>query len=88
MKTVYKYPFLLEDRQLIGLPKGAKPLTVQLQGGQLCLWVLVDDKVTDVDPFYFAVCGTGHPIPTLADIQYLATVQTGPLVWHIFYCAS
>lgn len=88
MKTVYKYPLLLEDRQLLSLPFGAKPLTVQLQNDALCLWALVD---TDTDaesvPYYFAVCGTGHPVPA-GDWDYLTTVQQGPFVWHIFWCCE
>ena len=82
MKTIYKYPLIVGGENIIGMPSGAKVLDVQSQRGELVLWAIVDLQ----NPFearHFDVIGTGFSLPDEAD-QYIASVQLGPLVWHVF----
>lgn len=42
MKTIYKYPLDVTDRQVIAMPEDAEILTVQVQNGKPMLWAVVD----------------------------------------------
>ena len=86
MWTVYKYKLEATDLQIVQLPAGAQLLTVQKNGGEMCLWALVD---TD-QPLLgrkIRIVGTGNKIAEAPGV-YLATVQMenewGTLVWHVF----
>ena len=89
MRTVYKYPLQLTDKQEIELPEHAAILHVGEQNGELCVWVLVNTE-NGKEPWVFYVCGTGHElrdrIETLHPAVYVGTVQmqNAPLVWHVF----
>lgn len=83
MRTIYKYPLLLTDSQILHLPSSAKPLSAQLQGDQLCLWAEVEDEWNPGKEVVISIVGTGHPIPPGA-VNYLGTVQQGPFVWHVY----
>jgi len=88
MRTIYKYPLQIADSQTISLPASAKPLSVQLQGGRLCLWAEVNTAIGGKDKeVVISVVGTGMPIPPGA-VLYLGTVQTGLYVWHIYASAA
>lgn len=88
MRTVYKYPLELTDSQILHLPSSAKPLSVQLQGNQLCLWADVPAGQFVVEKeVVITIVGTGHPIPPGA-VNYLGTVQQGPFVWHVYASAA
>jgi hypothetical protein len=85
MKTIYKYPFPIEDTFTLGLPEGAQILKAACQGGQPCIWALV----TPGDPLQsevFHIFGTGHPIheDLLDRVDFIDTFQQGPFVWHLF----
>jgi hypothetical protein len=88
MTTIWKFPLEAIDRQIVRVPKGARALTAQMQGGQLCIWALVDTKNVDTGvgmPVY--IHGTGHEVRLLAAFgRYLSTVQmdNGALVFHVF----
>lgn len=83
--TIYKYILQLTDRQVVNMPGGAKILTVDTQGINLCLWALVDPKVPE-EPRAFIVHGTGHPADDLEGTDYVGTAQlhAGALVLHVF----
>lgn len=85
MITVYKYPFEIADQVTIDLPKGARILKVETQGGQPCLWALVDTDQKRV-PKNFLIFGTGHQMDRgmLMVGEHVATFQQGPFVWHMF----
>jgi len=77
---IFKYTLKLTDEQLIEIPRNHKILTAQMQGGRVCVWAAVEiegDKVFR----NFIIVGTGYDMP---DEGYIATVQDGNLVWHIF----
>ena len=85
MRTVYKYPLLLEDTQEIEMPGGSQILTVQVQRDQPCVWALVETQSQLVNRT-FRVAGTGHDIPYGPELDYIGTfqLQSGLLVFHVF----
>lgn len=83
MKTIYKYPLTLTDRQQIKLPRDAQILDVQIQGHQLMLWALLDGNATP-RPRDVCVVGTGREASHVDGMDHVATVQAGGFVWHVF----
>lgn len=82
MITIYKYTLLLRDEQSVRLPVGAKVLTAQQQGIDICIWAEVDPKAR-LAVRKFWIVGTGHPVPS-SGACYLSTVQMGAFVWHVY----
>jgi hypothetical protein len=82
--TIWKFPIEVRESQIVHMPKGAKPLTVQMQNGNPCLWTLCDETQPP-EPRCVAVYGTGHKLPTNPG-NYIATFQMmeGMLVFHVF----
>lgn len=86
MKRIYKYPvtpypFVLE------LPQEARVLTVQVQGKEPKMWVIVDpEKQTELRAFI--VIGTGHDIDEQLEknLSFIGTFQMkrGALIFHLF----
>lgn len=83
MTTIWKYE-LEPGKNLLKMPAGAKPLTVQTQGGTPTMWALVKE---DAPPEHriISIYGTGHKMPDHPGV-YLGTFQMsdGALVWHVF----
>lgn len=67
------------------MPVGSEILHVACQGGQPCLWALVEVNAKTTKRV-FRLFGTGHPIPDqlAEDCVHVATFQQGPYVWHLF----
>ncbi len=86
MKAVWKYEFKTMDYFTFMMPEDTSILTVQVQHGKPCMWVLVDtDKINTEQQRHFLVRGTGHPIiPEM--IAYIGSYQVfeGTLVFHLF----
>lgn len=86
---IYKYPLtkypLTIGTTEVELPRGAKILTVDMQGDDLCLWAVVD-PMAKTDVRLFRVFGTGHTIETLQMYDYVGTAlaMEGALVCHVF----
>ena len=82
--SVWKYPFETTDRFVLAMPAGAKPLCVQVQNGQPCLWAMVDPELPRVER-HFAVSGTGHPF-RVDGFEYVGTYQLldGRFVGHLW----
>jgi hypothetical protein len=85
MKTIYKYPLSVSDKQTIKMPVGAQILTVQVQESAPCIWALVESEKEDEDR-YIEIFGTGRQIHVDMGIDryYIGTFQQGPFVWHVF----
>lgn len=83
MKTVWKWPLVLTDAQVLPVPAGAQPLTVQMQGPPT-LWALVDTDA-NTRPFEVRIVGTGNRGPDVTGFTYLGTVQDRIFVWHVFW---
>ncbi len=82
MQTIYKYPLILTGKQAITMPYEAQILDVQMQNGVLCMWAMVD-TVAKMNEVTIRIYGTGRPIEN-PRLRYLATVQDGECVWHVF----
>jgi len=86
MKTIYKYPLVIDDSQIVTLPVGSKVLTVQLQNEeQPMLWAMIDTNETVMVDHVIEMYGTGHSINELKR-KYISTIQLryGRIVFHIF----
>lgn len=89
MRTIYKYIIPQSGGlQCIKMRKDAQIISVQMQGGSLCLWaeVMADNPEEDRE---FQVFGTGEEIPLNANDEgfnfgWQGTVQDGAFVWHVY----
>jgi hypothetical protein len=86
MKTIHKFSLATTDYQYIELPVGSKILTVQPQGNDVCLWVIVDPEAAK-NRKRILIFGTGHPMPDGIEDNYIGTYQLlgGQLVFHVFW---
>ena len=87
MRRVYKYSLFFVDKvQEIELPSHAEVLHVEMQGGRLCMWALVDTNTKTTIVRRFIVRGTGHDIDPAFFLRHVSTLMhhDGQLVWHIF----
>ena len=86
-RRVYKAVLELTDVQIIRVARGAKPLSVQVQGEVPCIWFMTDIEQPDAVATV-SIVGTGNPVPDdiLAE-QFIGTVQLygGQLVFHVFW---
>lgn len=81
MTTVWKFPLRIVGLQEIRMPRRTIILTAQMQHTELCLWAVCVEGKTNLRTI--EIFGTGHELPDF-ERAYIATVQTGGLVWHIF----
>ncbi len=97
MKTVWKFPFEVDDTIEIEMPRGARILHINVQtqrlpefagGGVLreapCMWALVDPDEPKVKRS-FILAGTGHTLPDFP-MKHLGTFKMAQdrLVFHVF----
>jgi len=84
MKTIHKYPLVVQDNNPVLMPDEAQVLCVQMQNGGPCLWALVETDLPKVVR-NFLIYGTGHPV-SKAQQSYVGTFQMhdGNLVFHVF----
>lgn len=84
MKTIYKYPLEVTDRQRIALPAG-QLLSLKVQNGQPVMWLLQESGAPKSAREVIFV-GTGHEVPQDAG-EYIGTamLQGGHLVLHAFF---
>ncbi len=82
---VFKFKLKITDSQDIHMHRGAKILSAQFQGEDLCLWALCDPQAPQHGRTIL-LNGTGHQIEERndKDLEFIATVQDGRFVWHIF----
>ena len=83
MKTIWKFPFSIDDEFVLNMPYGAVPLAVHMQNGGPCLWAEVNTRKVSF-PRHFSIVGTGHPMP---EGKHIATFQNPPFVWHLYEIA-
>lgn len=70
-RTIWKFPLLAADSQIVKMPKGAKILSVDVQYGNPHIWALVDPNASGRDRLIF-MHGTGHvfePPPRAAQLR-------------------
>lgn len=80
-RVIWKF-HLASMVNVFALPRGAKVLTAQIQAGLKQLWVEVDPG-EETEDRTFLVIGTGLEFDA-AGLIYVATVQQGPFVWHVY----
>lgn len=89
MPVIWKLPLGASglDREVLGpsfytvaMPRKAQILTAQIQDQRICLWILCDPR-GPTEERCFLVAPTGVEVEIY---QYIATVQDGPFVWHVF----
>jgi len=71
---------------MTGLTGEAVPITAfGPRDETVCLWAMSNTDESRKVRRMFRVYGTGRPIEEdPADLDYIGTVQTGPVVWHVF----
>jgi len=92
MITVWKFPLVYADRQMIEAPQDVQWLMFEEQNGTPCLWGQVDTELP-LKPIEIRVAGTGHPLDSpgaggidSCDLQYIGSCMAkgGLLVWHAY----
>lgn len=82
-KVIYKYQLELSDLVPVRMHKGGEVLSVQIQHDKICIWAKVNENESLFEERVFEIVGTGHRFRD-KDKRYLATIQDGVFVWHIF----
>lgn len=90
MKTIWKFPLVdgiayFASRVPLELPRGARPLTVQMQRNTPTLWAEVDPSApTERRTVYIEA--TGAELEHPSGVEYVSTFQAsqGALVFHVF----
>jgi len=90
MKTIYKYPLETTYRQSVELPEGFEILTIQVQYGKPCIWVLHDRELKNLKPVEIEIFDTGHDVYHIGGKtarRYIGTYQLadGKLIFHTFH---
>ena len=88
MRTVWKFPFDIQDEFTIQMPRRAQIVLVEMQKQMPCLWAEIEDD--DAAPFEdrtFAIVGTGHMVPPAS--VHVASFQQLDLfgqsfIWHLY----
>lgn len=86
MRVIWKYPLHPGDN-MIEMPLDSRPLHVDMQGNEPCMWVLVPNSEALLEKRRFKVYGTGHEIIEACHcLRHVATflMGFGALVWHVF----
>lgn len=83
-------PFLVGKYELapgateVSMPRGAKVLSVGVQGDGVFMWALIPQLSHLSEPRRFLVVGTGHLWPLTAFGPFIGTVFLGALMFHVF----
>lgn len=83
MKTIWKFPFSIEEFIGLRMPANATLLHVDVQNGTPCLWAVVNPD----EPMVLRnlrVIATGQAFAVDYDDEHVATFQSGQFVWHVF----
>ena len=83
--TVWKFELAVASACEVLIPKGWRPLAVQMQDETPCLWALVD-PAAESEPVGIVCYGTGHPVMNAEQLDYLGTIQIagGEFIFHYF----
>lgn len=89
MQKVFKYILPLTPLNSVTLPSGFKVLSVQVQHGNICMWVQLDPSAKSVLT-QIAILSDGEAFPRGYDRCYAGTVISpdGADVYHIFYSSE
>ena len=88
MITVFKYPIVIDDYQVLKLPMGAKILSAEKINGLVFLWAMVDTDQPDVQARVLRLAGTGHPLKNTCQYEFISTIvypiSDETLIFHLF----
>jgi hypothetical protein len=79
---IWKYEFKITDCFHIEMPAKAQFLSAQKQGESFVMWMLVRPWEMKIEREFF-IHGTGNPVDSFHPWRHLATIQDGPMVWHL-----
>jgi hypothetical protein len=84
VERIWKFPVRVTDLQTIGMPLGAKILSIDVQKEIVCIWALCDEKA-EIAKRTIRIYGTGHAIYSDPG-TFIGTFQMngGNLVFHAF----
>ncbi len=83
MLKIFKYTLKMKDIETIAMQKDAMILDCQQQNqGFLTIWAIVNPDA-ELENRTFEIIGTGNVVSEQPR-EFIATVQTGLYVWHIF----
>lgn len=82
MAVIWKYQFAITEVFDVSMPVGAVPLHAELQDGMPTLWAQINPNAVRAKR-RFRVIGTGHAFDP-DRLQFVATFQQPPFVWHLF----
>lgn len=87
MSVIWKFKLALVDEQVIKAPGILKPLSVQMQNGEMTMWAIVTPGQKEYHRIVHVV-GTGNSMPDSATHPHTAFVGTvqddNGFVWHVF----
>ena len=83
-KTIWKFPLAVEQSQWITVPNDAQVLSIDVQSGIPCLWMLLGYSDAPMASREIRCFGTGQDVEASHD-QFIGTVLVGSLVWHYFW---
>lgn len=87
-QTIWKYELETTDEQTIKIPYGGQIISIQIQNGKPCMWVLVHPKNEHIQDRNLEIYGTGHPVKDIEGTQLYhrgtyKLIDKG-LVFHVF----
>lgn len=84
-RVIWKYPISARAEFTLEMPEGRfELLSVQMQGSEPCMWVVVDPAQRKT-PHKFRVVPTGEEFERTPDLVFLGTFQPiNGLVFHLF----
>ena len=84
MNVIWKQPLSIVPQQQFWLPRGARPLCIQVQHCEPILWYQCDSEAVKTVR-RFDMYGTGREMPADAG-TYIGTFQldSGSLVFHVY----
>lgn len=83
MKTIWKFPLVIDARQDVEMPSGAEILSCAEQDGRIVVWALVTPGAAPITR-RFEMFWTGDAVPNFARRRFLATVPIGRHIHHVF----
>lgn len=82
LKTIWKFPLALMERQTIVIPLNYAILSLALDPSEeMCIWAAVDPDTPKIS-LEIVLVGTGHPLPHVG--SYIGSIVRRSFVWHFF----
>ena len=83
MRTIWKFPLVITDKQKITVPIGSNFVHCGLDpNGEPSIWYRVDPRLEAIEKDVYIV-GTGNPLPDEA-LHHQGSFVHGPFMWHVY----